>query len=167
MHPLRFPNSSIKAKRGGGAGRGWPQGAADCSQGPCKWAAGHGQPPCRGDKLQPRPPCKGAASQLQGATARRGNSPQGAATRWRGCQRCARKGRLSAATGWRGCQRRARKGRSSAANPQEVAHGTPVRGCRQQGWRRRPQGWPPLGRATVGRNVQHRRLRRGNDGAGG
>ncbi|RWW10169.1 hypothetical protein GW17_00026296 [Ensete ventricosum] len=38
--------------------------------------------------------------------------------------------------------------------------------CRQQGWRRRPQGWPPLGRETTDRNAQRYRLRRGIDGGG-
>ncbi|RZS19325.1 hypothetical protein BHM03_00051704, partial [Ensete ventricosum] len=60
-------------------------------------------------------------------------------------------------------QRPARK-RLPTAHPQGAAtSGQPARGCRQQGRRRRLQGWPPLGRATDGGNAQLHRLRRGSD----
>ncbi|RWV94539.1 hypothetical protein GW17_00042914 [Ensete ventricosum] len=97
------------------------KGQLAAAKAPCKGAVGHGQPPLQGRSVAAKAPCKGATGHLQGAAARRGNSPQGAATR--------------------GC---ARKGRPPAASPQEAAHSAPTRGSRQQGRWRRPQGWSPL-----------------------
>ncbi|RWV79933.1 hypothetical protein GW17_00058871 [Ensete ventricosum] len=133
MHPLRFPNSGIrtkvfvrkisfklrvmrlnrvesfnafaarKARR-----RGWLWLAARGSRlrlrPPARGRLATAKPPCRGGWLQPRPPCKGAVGHLQGAITRKGNMPQGAATR--------------------GC------GRLPAAHPQgPAASGKPARGC--------------------------------------
>ncbi|RZR89879.1 hypothetical protein BHM03_00017666 [Ensete ventricosum] len=137
MHPLRLPNSGIRAKvyvmrlnhvesfnafaTRTTRRRGW------------SWLA------ARGSRLRPRPPARGrltttnhhlqgrpvaAKAPLQGATARRANSQQGAATRGRG-----RPARAIAS---------ARKGRPPAASPQEATHDAPARGYRQQERRRRP-----------------------------
>ncbi|RRT46234.1 hypothetical protein B296_00032051, partial [Ensete ventricosum] len=75
MHPLRFPNSGIRAK-----------------------VAGHDQTPYRGGRpwlgyLQVAVARRGNSS--QGAVVRRGNSPQRAATPGHGQLRPARKGCLS------------------------------------------------------------------------
>ncbi|RWW05335.1 hypothetical protein GW17_00031397 [Ensete ventricosum] len=81
MHLLRFPNSSIRAKQKEmlPAEEGRPHACCLHAE-----VASHGQTPCRGDRLRPGP--------LQGAAARRGNSPQGEATRGHGQLRPARKG---------------------------------------------------------------------------
>ncbi|RRT38434.1 hypothetical protein B296_00049560 [Ensete ventricosum] len=104
MHPLRFPNSGIRAKvfvrkigfklhvmrlnrvesfnafaarqRGGRDGRGWLQKAAGCDQGPLtRGRLATGNPPCRGNRLQLRPPCKGAADHRQGGGCPQGQQP--------------------------------------------------------------------------------------------
>ncbi|RWV77796.1 hypothetical protein GW17_00061332, partial [Ensete ventricosum] len=136
--------------------RGWPWLAARGSRlRPRPSARGRlaiANTPLQGRSVATKAPCKGLADHLQGAAARRGNSPQGAATHGRGCQR------------------RACKGQLPAASPQEAAHGAPARGCRQQGRQRRPQGWLPLSRAIANHNAQCHCLRRGSDdddGAGG
>ncbi|RWW82110.1 hypothetical protein BHE74_00009446 [Ensete ventricosum] len=73
MHPLRFPNSGIRAKVfmrkiGFKLREGWPHACCLHAE-----VSGHSQAHCRGSR-----PWLGY---LQGAAARRGNSPQGAATR--------------------------------------------------------------------------------------
>ncbi|RWW17786.1 hypothetical protein GW17_00018265 [Ensete ventricosum] len=60
MHSLRFPNSGIRAKRGGGA-------------------ATHGQADCKGQPAAAKAPCRGAAGHGQNPLAR-ATSPQGATT---------------------------------------------------------------------------------------
>ncbi|RWV82039.1 hypothetical protein BHE74_00044829 [Ensete ventricosum] len=118
MHPLRFPNSGIRAKEEGLAVAG-----------------------CKGQSAAAKAPCKGAAGHMQWVAARRGNNPQGAATRRHGRLQPERRG---------DCQRRTRKGRPPAASPQEAAHVAPARGDRQRPARK---GLPPAGAAAVGRNV--------------
>ncbi|RRT61181.1 hypothetical protein B296_00027717 [Ensete ventricosum] len=78
MHPLRFPNSGIRAKALP-AGEGRPHACCMHAE-----VAGHGQAPYKGHRPWP--------SYLQGATARRGDSPQGAATRGHGRLWLAHKG---------------------------------------------------------------------------
>ncbi|RWV80557.1 hypothetical protein GW17_00058156 [Ensete ventricosum] len=82
MHPLRFPNSGIRAKALP-ARVGWPHACYLHSE-----VAGHGQAPCRGGRpwlgyLQGvagcgQAPCKGRPP--VGAAARKGRPPAGTAT---------------------------------------------------------------------------------------
>ncbi|RZS17658.1 hypothetical protein BHM03_00049829 [Ensete ventricosum] len=91
---------------------------------------------CRGGRLQSRPPYKWVADHLQGAAARRRNSPQGAAA----SGEPARDDR----------RRPARKGQPPVTHPQEAAHGAPAWGGRQ--WPAR-KGLPPAGVAAPAAGV--------------
>ncbi|RZS26594.1 hypothetical protein BHM03_00059957 [Ensete ventricosum] len=177
MHPLKFPNSGIRAKifvrkigfklhvmrlnrvelfyalvaainsesRHCLRGRGGHMHDV-CMQ---RWLATAKPPagastmawlPARSGQLQPRPPCKRA-------TARRGSSPQGAATREHGRLRPARRGDRLRPT-------------HRGLSPTDSMHVADYKGLppadsptASRGWRR-PQRWPPLGRVAAGRKGQ-------------
>ncbi|RWV77464.1 hypothetical protein GW17_00061700 [Ensete ventricosum] len=106
---------------------------------PLAGVAGHLQ---GGGCLQPRPPCKGAAGFGQAPC--KGQSPAGMTGCGQPAMGCRPQGATAcgAPTRWR----------SATATPQGPAgSGQP---CRQEGRRRRSQGWPPLCRAAADRKGQ-------------